>query len=151
MKKLIPPTPENTPQPLERAESFKKRPIPDLSKFNIKSVDNLKSRLDSIKMENHQSDFLQSIKTVLDLYDPEDLHYNENIVFFVMQEVEKYLLKGKIGASKEQLCIECCQSFFNNDKELVSLIIKLLMPKLSQVKFTKRQILKLIRFFSNLF
>lgn len=152
MKKLVSPAPPpEQSQQLERVESFKKRPIPDLSQFNIKSVENLKSHLDAIKMENHQYDFMQSIKSVLDLYDPNDLHYNENIVFFVMQEVEKFLLKPKAGVSKESVCIECCQAYFNNDKNLVSLIIKLLMPKLSQVKFTKRQILKVIRFFSNLF
>lgn len=153
MKKIVnsPPSAPAPEQQLEKSESFRKRPIPDLSKFNVKSVDNLKSRLDTIKMENHQYDFTQSIKSVLELYDPDDLRYNENIVFFIMQEVEKYILKPKSGQFKESICIECCQAFFNNDKELVALIVKLLMPKLSQVKFTKRQVLKFIRFFSNLF
>lgn len=156
MKKLV--KPQNAPseqeeskdQHVERVESFKKRVIPDLSKFNIHKIDDLKGRLDVIKMQNNQYDFAQSMEAVMDLYNRDDLHYSENIVFFVMQEVEKFMLKPKAGEYKQQVCVECCKKYFNNDDGLVSLIIKLLMPKLKQVKFSERQVRKVIRFFSRM-
>ena len=135
---------------LQRVESFKKRIIPDLTKFDVKKIDDLKTRLDKIKMENNQHDFVDSIQSVLDLYDDGELHYSENIVFFVMQEIERFILKPKAGEHKEKVCIECCKKYFNNDDNLVLLIVKLLMPKLKQVKFSERQVRKVIRFFSKM-
>jgi hypothetical protein len=157
MKKIIPPIEPDTNQQdtnqtvdLTHSNSFKKRNVPNLTKFNIHTIENLKEKLDTIKMSNRQHDFTQSINEVLNLYDIDDLHYNENIVFFVMQEIEKYLLKPKAGISKTQVCVECCKKYFNDDPDLVIFAIKLLMPKLHQVKMLERQARKIIRFFSKI-
>ena len=161
MKKLIKQPSNILTQPIEneeskdnsdskRIESFKKRNIPDLSQFDIKKIDDLKTRLDKMKMENNQSDFSQSIQSVLDLYDDSELHYSENIVFFVMSEIEKFILKPKSGQNKEKVVVEACKKYFNNDDNLVLLVVKLLMPKLRQIKFSERQIRKVIRFFSKI-
>jgi len=153
MKKIIPPHDNNESKEsndLIHSNSFKKRNIPNLTTFNIQTIENLKEKLDSIKMENRQYDFTQSIQEVLNLYDIDDLHYNENIVFFVMQEIEKFLLKPKAGTSKSQVCIECCKKYFNDDADLVLFAIKLLMPKLHQVKMLERQARKILRFFSKI-
>ena len=125
MKKLIKQPSNILTQPIEneeskdnsdskRIESFKKRNIPDLSQFDIKKIDDLKTRLDKMKMENNQSDFSQSIQSVLDLYDDSELHYSENIVFFVMSEIEKFILKPKSGQNKEKVVVEACKKYFNN-------------------------------------
>ena len=161
MKKLIKQPSNILTQPIEneeskdnsdskRIESFKKRNIPDLSQFDIKKIDDLKTRLDKMKMENNQSDFSQSIQSVLDLYDDSELHYSENIVFFVMSEIEKFILKPKSGQNKEKVVVEACKKYFNNDDNLVLLVVKLLMPKLRQIKFSERQVRKVIRFFSKI-
>ena len=155
MKKIITPQllPEKNDEQKEpeRVESFKKRIIPvDISKFNIKKIDDLKQRMDKVKMENKQYDFHESITKVLSLYDDNELHYSENIVFFVMTEIEKYLLKPKAGESKEQLCVEVCKKYFNDDVDLVKLVIKLLFKELHQIKFSERQLRKILRFFSKI-
>ena len=161
MKKLIKQPSNILTQPIEneeskdnsdskRIESFKKRNIPDLSQFDIKKIDDLKTRLDKMKMENNQSDFSQSIQSVLDLYDDSELHYSENIVFFVMSEIEKFILKPKSGQNKEKVVVEACKKYFNNDDNLVLLVVKLLMPKLRQIKFSERQVRKVLRFFSKI-
>lgn len=144
------PTEPDESKEIDEIQSFKKRIIPDLAKYDIQKINDLKSKLDKIKIENHQHDFTQSIKSVLNLYADDELHYSENIVFFVMQEIERFLLKPKSGIHKEKVCVECCKKYFNNDENLVSLIIKLLMPQLKQIKFSERQIRKVIRFFSKM-
>lgn len=132
----------------QRPESFRKREIPpDLSNFNIHKIDDLKQRLDKVKMENKQYDFHESIHKVLDLYDEKELHYSENIVYFVMTEIEKYILKPNAGQSKEELCVQCVKKYFNDDEDLVRLIIKLLFKQLHQIKFSERQLRKAVRFF----
>jgi hypothetical protein len=158
MKKIVKPPNEQLPLPLPcdddckpKHESFRKREIPtDLSKFNIHKIEDLKQRLDKVKMENKQYDFHESIHKVLDLYDEKELHYSENIVYFVMNEIEKYILKPKAGQAKEELCIQCVKKYFNDDDDLVRLIIKLLFKQLHQIKFSERQFRKVVRFFSRI-
>ena len=67
-----------------------------------------------------------------------------------MNEVEKFILKPKAGEAKKRLVIEVCKQYFNDDEELVLMIINLVFEKLSQVKFFKRQGLKFLRFFSKI-
>jgi hypothetical protein len=151
MKKLIIPSVEqNVSNDLKKSNSFKKRDIPNITKYNIHKVNDLSSRLSKIKMENYQHDFTQSIHDVLNLYTVDEMHYSENIVFFVMEEVEKFILKSKAGEFKTQVCIECCKKYFNDDENLIILVINLLMPKLRQVRVVERQLRKVMRFFSRI-
>lgn len=125
---------------------FKKREVPKVM-FNTKKLNGLEDRLQSIKICNYQSEFLCEIQKVLDLYSNSELHYNTEFVLFVMNEVERFILKAKSGESKKRLVIEACKSYFNDDEDLVVMVINLVFRKLKQVKFIKRQGLKLLRFF----
>jgi hypothetical protein len=131
----------------EKSQPFLYQELPDLSLVNIHNLESLKLKLDSIKMSNNQSMFLKSIQDILDIYDSSELQNSEKLVLFVMSEVEKFLLKPKCGADKENIVVAACKPYFKNDEEIVRLIIKLLIPNMRQVKFCKRQILKVSRFF----
>lgn len=125
---------------------FKKKDVPKVM-FNTRKLKGLENKLQSIKICNYQYEFLNEIQKVLDLYSHDELHYNTEFVLFVMNEVERFLLKAKSGESKKQLVIEACKSYFNDDADLVVMVINLVFKKLKQVKFIKRQGLKLLRFF----
>ena len=114
MKKIIPPQDNNESKEssdLIHSNSLKKRTIPNLTTFNIQTIENLKEKLDSIKMENRQYDFTQSIQEVLNLYDIDDLHYNENIVFFVMQ---RKLKSFYLNLKQEQVKVKCVLNVVKN-------------------------------------
>ncbi len=130
----------------EAIAPFERKQIPQIS-FNAKKLEGLDQKLQNIKICNYSSDFLNEINKILDLYDDSELKYNDNLVLFVMNEVEKFILKPKSGKNKEKLVVESVKKYFNNDEDLVRLVIKLVFKKLSQVKFLKRQGLKLLRFF----
>lgn len=125
---------------------FERKEIPLIS-FNTKNLEGLDQKLQSIKICNYSSDFLNEIYKILDLYDDSELKYNDKLVLFVMNEVERFILKPKSGMNKEKLVIESVKKYFNDDEDLVRLVIKLVFKELSQVKFMKRQGLKLVRFF----
>lgn len=125
---------------------FEKKDIPTIP-FNIKGLDGLETRLKNMKLVNYQHDFITEIDKVLKLYDDTELKYSEKLVLFVMNEVEQYILKPKSGEAKKELVIEICKKYFDDKPSLVELIIRLVFRELSQVKFLKRQGLKLIRFF----
>ena len=99
-------------------------------------------------MNNSQTEFINKIKSVLALFDKDTYKYSYSIMLFVMQCVENYILKKGAGEYKQQVVIECVKEYFNNDETLVELSIPVLMPRLKQNKFIKRNIKKLFRFFS---
>lgn len=153
MKKLQILQPVNQPKSEEMIESedipksiFEKKDIP-LIKFNTKNLLGLEEKLQSLKLCNYQSDFLKEIQIILNLYSHDELKYNAKFVLYVMMEVEKFLLKPKAGKSKKELVIECVKPYFNDDPDLVSMVIDLVFDKLPQIKFWKRQGYKLVRYF----
>lgn len=125
---------------------FIKKEVPQLNfKYKLNGLDD---KLRNIKINNLQSDFIDQMQQILSLYDDNDLKYSHELILFVMNEVERFILKSKSGQSKKQLTIECCKPYFDNNIEILEVIIELIFPKLKQVKFLKRQGLKIVRFFS---
>lgn len=137
---------EESQKQSQSGQVFQKSEIPSIP-FNIKGLDGLEEKLKNIKLTNYQSEFLDEIQKVLQLYDDNELKYSEKIVYFVMCEVEKFILKPKAGEAKKNLVCEACKRYFNNDSDLVLLVINLVFHKLPQIKFFKRQGLKLLNFF----
>lgn len=125
---------------------FEKKDIPVIN-FNTKDLIGLEEKLQKLKLCNYQSDFLQDIQIILKLYSHEELKYNAKFVLYIMKEVEKFLLKPKAGESKKELVIECVKPYFNNDSALVEMVIDLVFKDLQQIKFWKRQLYKIARFF----
>jgi len=66
-----------------------------------------------------------------------------------MHEVERYILKAKSGIVKRQLVIDCVKKYFDENENIVGVVIDLLFKDLKQVKLIGRQLLKLCRFFLN--
>ncbi len=130
----------------ESNSTFEKKNIPQIN-FNINNLEGLDQKIKNLKLTNYQHEFIQEIEKVLLLYEDNELKYNDRFVLFVMDEVEKFILKSKSGKAKKDLVIEICKKYFNDDPTLVELVIKLVFKELSQVQFIKRQGLKLVRFF----
>jgi hypothetical protein len=124
---------------------FIKRNVHQINfKYKLNGLDD---KLREMKISNSQSEFLNQIQQILSLYEDNDLKYSHELVLFVMNEVERFILKSKSGDSKKKLTIECCKKYFDNNVEILEVIINLLFPKVKQVKFIKRQGLKILKFF----
>jgi hypothetical protein len=65
----------------------------------------LSEKLYEIKMSNKQAEFISKVKWVLCLFNKEDNKYNSEIMLFVMQSVEDYILKRKSGEYKKKLLL----------------------------------------------
>ena len=123
--------------------------LPKNQDFSLTSeLEGLREKIYDIKMNNSQTEFINKIKSVLALFDKDTYKYSYSIMLFVMQCVENYILKKGAGEYKQQVVIECVKEYFNNDETLVELSIPVLMPRLKQNKFIKRNIKRLFRFFS---
>lgn len=125
---------------------FIKKDIP-ITQLNTSNLSDLDQKLQQMKIVNQSYDFKEQMDQILSLYDDSELHYSDKLVLYVMGECEKYILKPKSRASKKQLVIECCKAYFNDDPELVEMVINLVFKKLKQVKFIRRSFIKVMRFF----
>ena len=133
-------------QSIQSAPNEQIKEIPKLN-VNIQGLEGLENKLKLLKLGNYKNKFIGEIQNVLSLYEDDELKYNYQFVEFIMCEVEKFILKKKAGETKKQIVIEICKKYFNNDEKLVEMVINLVFHKLPQIKFFKRQGLKLIRFF----
>lgn len=147
MKKIPSVQPIRAPLESQEKSIFERKDIPLINFVNIDELDGLHDKLRNMKINNYQNEFINEMNKILILYDDNELKYNAKFVLFIMEQVERYLLKPKCGQSKKQLVIEVCKKYFNNDPDLVDVIINLMFDQLKQVKFLKRQALKIIRFF----
>ena len=134
---------------IQSIQSAPNEPMKGIPKLNvdIHGLEGLESKLKLLKLGNYKNQFIGEIQNVLSLYEDDELKYNYQFVEFIMCEVEKFILKKKAGETKKQIVVEICKKYFNNDEKLVELVIDLVFHKLPQIKFFKRQGLKLIRFF----
>jgi hypothetical protein len=124
-----------------------KRDIP-IVRYSSK-LDGLDDKVLSIKIKNYSKDFKENLDQVLALYPDDQLKYSSKLVAFVMHETERYLLKPKSGAAKRALVMDCCRKYFDNNDEMIGVVIDLLFKDLKQVKYIGRQFLKIARFFLN--
>ena len=140
---------EETKEEKEHKEEGRIKDLPKTQDFILTSeLEGLREKIYDIKMNNSQTEFINKIKSVLALFDKDTYKYSYSIMLFVMQCVENYILKKGAGEYKQQVVIECVKEYFNNDETLVELSIPVLMPRLKQNKFIKRNIKRLFRFFS---
>jgi hypothetical protein len=143
--KRLQPIAQSQPSEKTNAVDSIDKPIP-LIRFSSK-LDGLDEKLLSMKLRNYSKDFKNILESVLELYPDDQLKYSSKLVAFVMHEVERYILKPKQGVAKRSLVIDCCKKYYNEDPDLVSVVIDLLFKELKQIKFIKRQGLKLAKFF----
>jgi hypothetical protein len=134
---------------IQSIQSAPNEPIKEIPRLNvdINGLEGLETKLKLLKLDNYKSQFIGEIQNVLSLYEDDELKYNYQFVEFIMCEVEKFILKKKSGQTKKQIVIEICKKYFNNDEKLVEMVINLVFHKLPQIKFFKRQGMKLVRFF----
>ena len=156
LKKIVKPSNESyglfdtkQEEKIEETVPFKKIEIKK-SKIDFKKVPSLKQRLDDVKLCNSQNEFLEDVKNTLSHFDKPDLLYNEELVLFLMQQIEEYILIPKSGECKFDLLVECVKEYYNNDAELVKMVVRLVFPKVKQVRLIERLLRKSVRFFAKI-
>jgi hypothetical protein len=122
-------------------------PIEKIYGVNLKIHPEVKK----ITMNNDSLIFIKNVKKALNIFNPDENHYNERLILFAMQSCENFFLHKKSGETKQEMVVQCVLEFFNNDKELIKKFIQLLMPKLINFKFVRRNFYKIVNFFSKLF
>ena len=123
-----------------KLRTFEIRDVPSLKLFDV-SVDGISDKIQEIKLSNRSIEFINKIQAVLDLFDKSENKYNEKIVLFAMQAVENlFINKKKVGPLKLKCVIEACSKYFNDDHQLITKFVDLMMSQLRTNRLYKLRV-----------
>ncbi len=128
-------------------------PPNELFGMNLKELEGFRELRVNLKLEKELELFVNGFEDVLKYFNPHDKHFDHKIVKFVCQNAEYYFTRKKSGKLKEKAVCEVCKRYFNNDVELVKVIISLVLPlvkKCSVYRRYKKRISGFIGFFLNI-
>ena len=108
-----------------------------LSKKNLK---------DKIKLE----EFVSKMNSLLNNIDKKGLKYDNNLTKFVCETIEHIFTERKCGDLKKSIAVEILKPYFNEDDELVSKFIELILEKITKSTKFSRVKNKVSKFFFQL-
>ena len=103
--------------------------------------------LKSLKNGILEDDFKLAISKMIEIIDPKDVKYDENIVAFCCETVEHVITARQSGKQKERIVVEILLQYFNNDEVLIKKFIKLVLPNITKSNVVRRVCNRLNKFF----
>ena len=149
MKKLVT---ENTQvkKELSVKADIDSKEIPPKLLFNsdMKQLKGFREMRINLKHDALFKDFVESMTNVLDLFDNSERKYDSDIVQFVVQSAEDTFISHlHMGDIKKRAVVAICKRYFNDDVELVSKIIDMVLPLIKRSSFYRRNKTRAKQFF----
>ena len=121
--------------------------VPPKNCFGIPAPQLYNLALKDLKNGAIENDFKLAICQMIDIIDPKNVKYDENIVAFVMETVEHVITARKSGKQKEKIVVDILVKYFNDDEVLIQKFIKLMMPRISKSNIFRRNRNRIYNFF----
>jgi hypothetical protein len=91
--------------------------------------------LKNMKHSNVESSFVDDLDSIMTFINDEvDSSNVKEVVVFVLQKIENFVLKKKSGEVKRALAVKVLKHFFNNDNNITGMVIDLCVKEISQIK-----------------
>jgi len=130
--------PEPVPMPVKS--------IP-VSKFDLSSVTGYSQKRASMKQQLLISDCIAELKHALAIFDQHEIKLNHSLVLFVSQIVEDIFTKTGLGSIKRDIVVEVCKAHFDNNPELVHMVIDLIFDKIIKTSLFRRNKSRVVSLF----
>ncbi len=124
------------------------------SKLDLNSIKGYSQKRKTLKLLKMKEDCKTELTNALNIFDPHEINLNHTAVLFCAQIVEDIFCKPKQGLIKEEIVVEVCKKHFNEDPELVKMVLELIFEKViktSLFRRNKERILNVLRWFGNVF
>lgn len=108
------------------------------SKLDLNSIKGYAQKRKTLKLLKMKEDCKQELTNALNIFDPHEINLNHTAVLFCAQIVEDLFCKPKQGVMKEEIVIECCKKYFNEDPELVKMVLELVFEKVIKTSLFRR-------------
>jgi hypothetical protein len=124
------------------------------SKLDLNSIKGYSQKRKMLKLIKMKEDCKAELTGALNIFDPHEITLNHTAVLFCAQIVEDIFCKPKQGPIKEEIVIAVCKQHFNEDPELVKMVLELIFDKIiktSLFRRNKERILNVCRWLGDLF
>lgn len=138
------------PDPFEN-DNIKEVPKTKYDMSSIKGFSEKRKKLKLLKMKKH---IMDELKGSIDIFDKNELHLNHSLVLFVAQIAEDFFNKPNQGEMKKEVVLEICKPHFDNNENLVEMVLELIFDKIKKTTFLRRnkqRIKNIAGFFLELF
>lgn len=131
---------------LSRDRSVSLKEYQDL---DLKRLPSLKSMMKDLKASEMLDSLSATMARVMEIeqYGGKTESMKKEIVIYVMEEIESFLLKPKSGNEKKQIAIAILKPMFHNDEVITGITIDGLLKFIRQVGIVRRLFLKTYRYF----
>lgn len=136
----------------EGIEETKIKPVPNktLKAFGAKIKFDKNMRAGVIH-SNEYVEFIEELHRTLDTMDRDSIKYKENVLLFIMQSCENFVLHKKAGERRKALVIDVAKHYlYDGNEDLISERVEELFTQIKNYKFIRRNWRKVVRFFLNL-
>lgn len=124
------------------------------SKLDLNSIKGYSQKRKMLKLIKMKEDCKAELTGALNIFDPHEITLNHTAVLFCAQIVEDIFCKPKQGHIKEEIVIAVCKQHFNDDPELVKMVLELIFDKIiktSLFRRNKERILNVLSWLGDLF
>jgi len=126
---------------------MKKVPNKTLNAFGAKIKFDKNLRADVI-YNNEYVEFVEELHKTLSTMDKNSIKYKENVLLFIMQSCENYILHKNAGQRRKLLVIDVAKQYlYDGNTDLIAERIIELLPQIKNHKFFGRNCRKIMRFF----
>lgn len=117
--------------------------------LDLRRLPSLKLMMKDLKASEMLNSLEATMSRVMEIekYGGKTESMKKEIVIYVMEEIEKFLLKPKSGSEKKQIAIAILKPMFHNDEVIAGIAIDGLMKFIKQVGVVRRLFLKAYRYF----
>jgi len=162
-ERKLPPTDESQKNMIEKFEDsikptdkFEETKVKQLtkSKYDLTSIKGFTEKKKQLKILKMKQDIIDELKSSIDIFDSNELKLNHSFVLFVSQIVEDFFNKPKQGEIKREIVVDICKPFFENNTELVEMVLDLVFDKIIKttwIRRNKQRIKNIAGFFLELF
>ncbi len=118
-----------------------------VSKFDLSSVTGYSQKRASMKQQAQIRECVAELKHALAIFDSHEIQLNHSLVLFVSQIVEDIFTKPGLGSIKRDIVVEVCKEYFNNNTDLVHMVIDLIFEKIIKTSFFRRNKSRVVSLF----
>lgn len=109
-----------------------------VSKLNLGGIKGYTEKKKTLKLLKMKQDVIKELRNALDIFDPDEINLNHTAVLFCAQIVEDLFTTKGQGKIKEEVVIEVCKQFFNNDELLIKMVLELVFEKVVKTTVYRR-------------
>ncbi len=150
IKKLNVPMPsEPVPEEYSKGRLKREKSVKDFEDLDLRRLPSLKFLMKDFMKKEKLVQLVQAMNHVLEIEElgvPNEAMKKE-IVIYVMEEIEKFVLKPKAGSEKKAMAVDVLKVIFHNDEVITGITIDGLIKGIRQVGLIRRLALKTFRYF----